>query len=106
MGLKKNNYEVKALGITVPEAYAVVRSISILGNKGAAEFVIQTDRERALNEEYAPLERVYVNFEVNRNENAYDTAYKAAKATDTISYEINTIEESRFFHDWEDDIVE
>lgn len=106
MGLKKNNYTIEKIGITVPEAYAVIRNISIYGEKGSAEFVIQTSRERALNEDFLPLETIYVNFDVNRNENAYDTAYTVAKGVDVIHYEVNEVETPRFFHDWEDDIVE
>lgn len=77
MGLKTTNYEVKSLGITVPTAYAIIRDMEIKGSKGKAELVIQASREAA--SEKQPLEKIYVNFSVNRNENPYVTAYNAAK---------------------------
>ena len=35
-GLYKKNYEVKDLGITLPEAFAIVRKIDRQGDKGDA----------------------------------------------------------------------
>ena len=37
MGLYKKNYEVKDLGITLPEAFAIVRKIDRQGNKATAK---------------------------------------------------------------------
>ena len=79
MGLKTFNYEVKKLGITVPTAYAIIRNMEIHGSKGKAEFIIQSTRETTKTKE--PLERFYLDFCVNRNENPYITAYNTAKGT-------------------------
>lgn len=46
MGLYKKNYEVKDLGITLPEAFAIVRKIDRQGNKGMAELWVHSSREK------------------------------------------------------------
>lgn len=103
MGFKKNNYHSEALGITLPEANAVIKNIYIEGDRGNAEFVIQASRENALN--LTPLERVYVPFTVNRNENPYKTAYEAAKGTRQVKTPYGkTLEEPMPFNGWEDDV--
>lgn len=60
MGLKKTNYEVKDLGITLPIAYAVVRKLDRHGNCGYAELWVHNSRENALSKNY--LERHSVSF--------------------------------------------
>ena len=60
MGLKKTNYEVKDLGITLPMAYAVVRKLDRHGNCGYAELWVHNSRENALSKNY--LERHSVSF--------------------------------------------
>jgi hypothetical protein len=103
MGFQKNNYHSEALGLTLPEAYAAIKNIYIEGDRGNAEFVIQASRENALN--LTPLERVYVPFTVNRNENPYKTAYEAAKGTRTVKTPYGkTIEEPMLFNGWRDDV--
>ena len=44
MGLKKTNYEVKDLGITLPIAYAVIRKLDRRGDRGYAELWIHNSR--------------------------------------------------------------
>lgn len=78
MGLKTTNYEVKSKGITLPQAYAIIRDIEIHGTTGVATIVIQQSRELAVNK--VPFEEYKVYFKVNRNENPYETAYAKAKA--------------------------
>lgn len=109
MGLKKANYEIKELGLTLPTAYAIINRIEIVGSVGVAELFIQNSpRKNAI--ELKPLRRELVHFEVERNENPYLTAYKAAKGI-FKEYNPQTGEfvevqrENAPFKDWIDDIV-
>lgn len=81
MGLKKTNYEVRDLGITLPIAYAVVRKLDRFGTKGYAELWINKSREDALDKNY--LERRSVCFDLVDGENPYAAAYRAALAPKT-----------------------
>ena len=108
MGLKKSNYEVKSLGITLPEAYAYVRDITINGTSGAATIVVQASRDMAINKK--PLEERNISFTVNREENPYVTAYRVAKKYTTSIYnkELLKLEQKEvdgYFADWSDDIL-
>lgn len=109
MGLKTTNYEVKKLGITLPTAYAIIRNMEIHGKKGKAEFIIQSTRETTSNKQ--PLERFYVDFTVNRNENPFVTAYNVAKGVsikkvfDDDSGETSEVEKPNVLYGWEDDIL-
>lgn len=109
MGLKKSNYEVKELGLTLETAYAVIHSLQISGTKGTAEFYIQNSpRENAF--ALKPLERKFVQFPVNRNENPFETAYNYAKGTypdteyDPETLTERTVEKPNVFYGWEDDL--
>lgn len=109
MGLKKENYEVKNMGVTLPQAYAVIRKLNINGNYGMAELAVQANRELAFDKD--PYETVNISFEVNRNENPYKTAYAKAKEktlsmiVDPETQEEIIIENKMSFADWEDDLV-
>ena len=76
MGLYKKNYEVKDLGITLPEAFAIVRKIDRQGDKGMAELWIHSSRENAKTLQF--LERKLVPFKCNDGDNPYEAAYTAA----------------------------
>ena len=76
MGLYKKNYEVKELGITLPEAFAIVRKIDRKGNKGMAELWVHASRENA--KELQFLERKLVPFTCADGDNPYEAAYTAA----------------------------
>lgn len=76
MGLKKTNYEVKDLGITLPVAYAVVRKLDRYGDSGYAELWVHNSRENALNKNY--LERHSVSFKTVDGKNPYEAAYEEA----------------------------
>ena len=76
MGLKKENYEVKDLGITLPMAYAVVRKLDRYGDSGYAELWVHNSRENALNKNY--LERHSVSFIIKDGKNPYEAAYEKA----------------------------
>lgn len=76
MGLYKKNYEVKDLGITLPEAFAIVRKIDRQGDKGMAELWVHSSRENAKTLQF--LERKLVPFKCNDGDNPYEAAYTAA----------------------------
>ena len=76
MGLYKKNYEVKELGITLPEAFAIVRKIDRQGDKGMAELWVHSSRENAKTLQF--LERQLVPFKCNDRDNPYEAAYTAA----------------------------
>ena len=109
MGLKKQNYEIKELGMTLPEAYAMVKDLEIRGTQAVAKIVVQQSRDFAMSK--SPIASATVRFAVNRNENPYETAYKVAKGTrieqrfneETHKYE--DIEIPMPFFGWEDDIL-
>lgn len=126
MGLKKTNYEVRDLGITLPSAYAVVRKLDRFGTKGYAELWINKSREDALDKNY--LERRSVCFDLVDGENPYTAAYRAALAPKThrefyavnpetnkevemgapgaeIKFRDIPIPNSAVFDGWENDIV-
>ena len=115
MGLKKSNYNINSMGITLPEAYAMIIKTEKKGEKGYAIFGVQLSREKAeemVKGKVKPIEEHRIDFDVIRNENDYETAYKRAtyKRTEILpnpetGIEEETIVESEFFHDWENDIV-
>ena len=76
MGLYKKNYEVKDLGITLPEAFAIVRKIDRQGDKGMAELWVHSSRENAKTLQF--LERKLVPFKCKDGDNPYEAAYTAA----------------------------
>lgn len=76
MGLYKKNYEVKDLGITLPEAFAIVRKIDRQGDKGMAELWVHSSRENAKTLQF--LERKLVPFKCNDRDNPYEAAYTKA----------------------------
>lgn len=92
MGLKTTNYEVKALGQTLPTAYALLDSISQQKNSVLATFGIYTNRENA--SKYKPIEMKKIHFTWDRKSNIAEQAYLLAKSKDGV------------LHGWDDDIVE
>lgn len=109
MGLKTTNYTVKELGITLPNAYALLKDIKVVNNRGIATFAIQSTRETAT--ELKPIETVAVEFVFDRTENPVETAYKAVKGIrDSMVYNEEKdcyIKQpvSQPLYGWEDDIV-
>ena len=108
MGLKKQNYESNKLGLTLPNAYAVVYSLKINGNCGYANIRVQTTRERALT--MPPIEEYDVSFRVNRAENPLTTAYNTIKGQREFevwneeTHQLETKVEYMPLYGWEDDI--
>ena len=130
MALKKTNYELKDLGIVLPEAYAFVHRVEcdryaetvteeVNGDisshqvdkfKGVAEFYVQNaPRENAMG--LKPFERHIVHFTCNADENPVAAAYIEAKGTHIVEeYNSTTnqyveVEKPNIFNGWEDDIV-
>lgn len=130
MALKKTNYELKELGIVLPEAYAFVHRVEcdryaetiteeVDGDvsshqvdklKGVAEFYVQNaPRENAMG--LKPFERHVVHFTCNADENPVAAAYIEAKGTHIVEeYNSTTnqyveVEKPNIFNGWEDDIV-
>lgn len=109
MGLKTTNYAIKELGITLPNAYALLKDIKVVNNRGVATFNIQSTRETAT--ELKPIETVAVEFVFDRKENPVETAYKAVKGTrkdwvydEEKGYAIQqTVRQP--LYGWEDDII-
>ena len=114
MGLIKTNYTSQSLGITVPEAYALIQELHIEGQMGRATFVIQSSRENAFT--YRPIDVFEMAFEVNRNESPYVTAYNKAKGADILTITEWDSESNQYvthpqtepgpLYGWQDDIVE
>ena len=130
MALKKTNYEVKEMGLTLTEAYAFIHRIEcdryaetvkteVNGElttqqvdklKGVAEFYVQNaPRESAMG--LKPFERHIVHFTCKANENPMAAAYIEAKGTHTVkeynpeTREYEDVEKPNLFNGWEDDIV-
>lgn len=130
MALKKTNYELKELGIVLPEAYAFIhriecdryaetvtkemngevsfRQIDML--KGIAEFYVQNaPRESAIG--LKPFERYIVHFTCKANENPMAAAYIEAKGTHIVkeynstTHQYVDVEKPNIFNGWKDDIV-
>ena len=109
MGFKTTNYEVKKLGIVLPEAYAIISRLTVSGESGFAEFAIQSSRDNSLKLE--PIETVRVDFKVDRNESPYVTAYRKAKSQKEVKRmnhdtgKLEGILVGEPFYDWKDDII-
>lgn len=121
MGLKKENYEIKDLGITLPVAYALVRKLDRHGKGVYAELWIHNSRQNALNKTF--LERHSVSFTIkNERDNPLELAYKEATRRHTHTEYIETdeteivdgkekkvrkpveVEDAAILDGWEDDI--
>lgn len=114
MGLKTTNYEVKKLGITLPEAYAIVKDLEVRGTSGYAIIAVQSSRENAkkvVSGQMQALEEKRVDFTVNRETNDRATAYALAKIAKTTrrmnreTRQMETIVIDPMFSGWDDDIV-
>lgn len=110
MGLKTTNYEVKKLGITLPEAYAIIGNLHIEKNgSGYAEMYVQATRDNVLN--LQPLETKRVDFVWDRQADIAETIYATAKVEKTAqrynreTKAQETVVTDTMFSDWEDDII-
>ena len=108
MGFKTTNYEIKKLGQTIPEAYAMLYKTHQEHNSIAATFAIQSSRENI--DKLEPLETRKIHVVWDRKTPIQEAIYNAAKTRtieyvdeetgEQVSYEIKGI-----FDGWEDDIV-
>ena len=112
MGLKTTNYEVKKRGRILPEAYAIVKDLTVRGNKGYAIIAVQSSRENAekvITGEMLPEEEHRIDFTVNRDENDRATAYAKAKSQKEVkqfneeTHKLETVTVNEPFYGWEDD---
>lgn len=106
MGFRKENATVN--GVVIPEAYAVVREMSVKPKYIIAKIGIFTSREEALDIEKTPFHTVTVSCANDRTKSAYELVYveakKVIKSLDPVQGKI--VESKAFFADWQDDIVE
>lgn len=109
MGLKTTNYEVKKLGITLPNAYAVIGKVEMNERgSGYAEMIIQATRDNALKLQAIDTKRV--DFTWDRKKSIAECIYEAAKVEKTsrrMNRETREMEEvvvDTMFKDWVDDI--
>lgn len=106
--LKTTNYEVKKLGITVPEAYAVA-DFTIDGNSCYVTVKIQTSRENA--QKLDPLETINTRFEIDRNKNPFEEVYNKLKGRtvenryNATTKKVEQITVNGVLYGWKDDIV-
>lgn len=90
MGLKSKNYEIKQLGLVIPEVYAQISNIRCdLEGNCQASFKIQATRD-SMNKE--ALDNIFISCEIDKTLPIYEQVYNQAKLG--------------VFVDWEDDIVE
>lgn len=114
MGKYTTNYSIPNMDHTLETAYAVIRDLTIRGSRGTAVIAIQKTRELALNG--APFQTIKFEFDINRNESPYITAYK--KASEEITYKEKYFENPEDMlpteievkkggplYGWEDDII-
>lgn len=113
MGLYKENYESKKLGITLPRAYAYITDFKLKesGGKtyGRAIFAIQTSRRACVEKE--PIEEVILeSVELDRSKNVLTQVYEKMKEgsteqiEDPITHEVKTVVSGMPFYGWVDDI--
>ena len=90
MGFKRENYEIKGTGITIPEAYAQIQYLAIdFDGSANAMFAIQQSREKVATND--ALETKPFSCKIDKDKPVYEQVYRAAKKD--------------VFKDWEDDIV-
>ena len=116
MGLKTTNYEVEKLGITLPQAYAIIGEMQIAkSGSGFAKMYVQATRDAAL--KLQPLEEKRIDFKWDRKQDIATCVYETAKqkkirkertgefAADGTPIEVEIVLNEQFFG-WEDDIIE
>jgi hypothetical protein len=115
MGLRTTNYEVKKLGITLPQAYAIIGEVQIAkSGSGFAKMYIQATRDNALN--LQALEEKRIDFKWDRKQDIARCIYEAAKQKKTRMEQNGELDENGMpievevvvdeqFYGWYDDIV-
>ena len=91
MGYKKTNYEIKEMGLTIPEAYAQIVQLSTdIDGNATAVFEVQQNRESIA--KMRPFESVRYGVKVDKSLPIHKQVYEKAKES--------------IFKGWDDDIVE
>ncbi len=113
MGLKTTNYYVESMKEILPEAYAVIRTISIGENDmGVATIGIHRNRELVLDPSVKPYETKKIYFKSDRKIHDRETIYKKAtqpyteKSFDENTGEIVDVVKYPPFYGWLNDIHE
>jgi hypothetical protein len=101
MALKTTNYEIKEMGITLPEVVALVEVDTEINT---ATFKIGINRQAILDGKVVETRKMEVPF--NRNENPYITAYNYAKGSYTIEENGEIYEVKGILYGWKDDYEE
>ena len=91
MGFKTTNYEIPRLGLTIGTAYAQITNLSI-DTDSTAKAIIRIQQTRDAISTNRPLDRKFIEIKIDKDLPAHKQVYEYAK--------------SRYFSDWEDDIVE
>ena len=110
MGLKTTNFYVKEMQETLPQAYAVIRSLKVDDNgQGVSVIGIHRTRELALNPQVKPFHEEKIYFTADRNVNDRITVYnKAVAPYKTIELDEETgkyaeVEKYPLLYGWEKD---
>lgn len=115
MGLRTTNYEIKKLGITLPQAYAIIGEVQIAkSGSGFAKMYIQATRDNALN--LQALEEKRIDFKWDRKQDIASCIYVSAKKKKTRMEQSGELDENGMpievevvvdeqFYGWYDDIV-
>lgn len=91
MGLKKSNYEVKKLGLVLPEAYAQIINLTVsLDGTATVDVAVQQSRESIA--KCLSFETVRYSIKVDKDKPIHRQVYEKLK--------------EKLFEGWEDDIVE
>lgn len=91
MGFIRKDYEVKNIGVVLPEAYAQITRISVdVDGRANVMFSIQKNRENIKTKEN--IDSVFYSCKIDKDLPIYRQAYEKAKED--------------IFTEWEDDIVE
>jgi hypothetical protein len=77
MGLKKQNYAIEELGITLPEAYCLVTSVRM--DRSVMRVVAEIQQTREATSQKEPLERVFVNGPFDITQPSFPQAYALVK---------------------------
>lgn len=91
MGLKTNNYNIKDINVTIPEAYAQITHVYVgVDGVASATFAVQQSRDMIMTNE--AIETKNIRCTINKEQPIYSQIYIKAK--------------EELFKGWEDDIVE
>ena len=109
MGLKTNNYRIEKLGITLTEAYAVLKKITAERGNGIAVFAVSTNRDNAIDKAAIEERKIQFTYDIEKD-NMVIKAYEAAKGQKTVrEYNPETGQEEDItinmpFYGWTDDL--